>query len=59
MTTDLQIDARLTGDPACCSTDSLCPVVVLCAAPNSIYKTLPGVVAYDKERDCPNIPRVE
>src|SRR5208283_3687563 len=45
---------RLTGDPAVCSTDLLCPVAVLFARADSIYKTLPGCDVWDAERDALN-----
>jgi hypothetical protein len=40
-----------TGTPAVCSTDLLCPVSVLFARHDSIYKTLPGCDLWDAQRD--------
>jgi hypothetical protein len=52
MTTDLQIDARLTGDSAVCSTVLFCPpVAVLCAQLNSVYHDIEGLEVYDINRD--------
>lgn len=47
---------RLTGDSASCSTDCLCPVAVLFARADSIYKTLPRLDVWDADRDARNWP---
>lgn len=39
---------RLTGEPAVCSTDLLCPVSVLFACDQSPYKLLAGVDVWDR-----------
>jgi hypothetical protein len=45
---------RLTSEPAVCSTDLLCPVAVLFARADSIYKTMPRLDVWDAERDARN-----
>ncbi len=42
---------RLTGDPAVCSTDLLCPVSVLFACDQNPYKLLAGVEVWDNKMD--------